>query len=193
MRTHIRLYLFIFSFIMTSVFPSPCFALFNGELSSFFSSILARFTLINPSIHQKQYSFNNKRDLRDLPFAKIIAKAAELNNLDPCLLHAIIINESNYRKTAISPCGARGLMQLMPETARELAVKNSFDPQENVAGGAQYYRKLLNEFGDHYTALLAYNSGPGNVRKGKRYKESERYAKKVISTWNSLYQQYFTR
>jgi len=180
MKIPIRLYIFIFSFVLTTGFPSPCFASFSNMLESFTHTLRQLFTI--PKLVQ-----------RDLPFEQIVNREARIYNLDPCLLHAIIIHESSYQSDAVSDSGARGLMQLMPETARELGINNSFDPQENVAGGAQYYRKLLNEFGDHYTALLAYNSGPGTVRKGKRYKESERYAKKVISTWNQLYQEVYNK
>ena len=180
MKIPIRHYIFIFSFVLTTGFPSPCFASFSNMLESFVHSFRQLFT--RPKLVQ-----------RNLPFELIIARQARLYNLDPCLLHAIIIHESAYRPDAVSHSGARGLMQIMPGTARELGIKNSFDPRENVAGGAQYYRKLLNEFGDHYTALLAYNSGPGTVRKGKRYKETERYAKKVIFTWNRLYKEAYTK
>ncbi len=123
---------------------------------------------------------------KPLPFAKIINKVANENQLSPLLLHAIIWHESSYNNKAVSSSGAAGLMQLMPATAEELQVTNCFDPSQNIAAGARYYRKLYNKFGSHYTTLVAYNSGPGTVLRGKIYKESDKYAKNVLSTWRQL-------
>jgi hypothetical protein len=89
-----------------------------------------------------------------------------LYDLDPHLVFAVIRAESNGNPNAVSPAGARGLMQLMPATAREMGVKDIFDPVENIAGGTQYLSKLMKLYsGDTALALAGYNAGPGNVKK----------------------------
>jgi len=84
--------------------------------------------------------------------------------LDPLLVRAVIEVESAYNPFAVSPKGARGLMQLMPQTARRLGVRDSFNPWENVEGGVRYLKYLLEMFhGDQRLALAAYNAGEGAV------------------------------
>jgi hypothetical protein len=97
------------------------------------------------------------------PFAPEIADAAEKTGLDQRLLSSVIHAESNFQPRAISSKGALGLMQLMPATARELAVRDPFDPQQNVQAGARYLRQLLGQFGNLNLALAAYNAGPRRV------------------------------
>jgi soluble lytic murein transglycosylase-like protein len=99
----------------------------------------------------------------DQPFAQAVDAAAQAHGLDPKLLHAVVIVESAYRTRAISPTGAAGLTQLMPATAAALGVRDRFDPEANLLGGANYLAKLLAQFGDVRLALAAYNAGPGRV------------------------------
>ncbi|HUP46921.1 MAG TPA: lytic transglycosylase domain-containing protein, partial [Thermoanaerobaculia bacterium] len=109
--------------------------------------------------------------------------AARRYKLDPLLLAAVARRESGFRARAVSPVGARGIMQLMPATARELGVKNSFDPRQNINGGAKYLRRLMNQYrGNINLALAAYNAGPGAVRKYRGippYRETRAYVKAV--------------
>lgn len=93
--------------------------------------------------------------------------AAEVR-LSPELIHSVVATESDYQPQAVSPAGAEGLMQLMPETARELGVQDSFDPLQNLRGGSRYLKQLLDKYdGDLDRALAAYNWGQGNLdRKG---------------------------
>jgi hypothetical protein len=113
-----------------------------------------------------------------------IRKAAAKYNLPGALIKAVIKAESNFDATAVSSAGARGLMQLMPATAEELGVKNSFDIEQNIDGGSRYLRKMLDKFGGNTKlALAAYNSGPGTVQKynGKvPYPETRDYVKRVM-------------
>jgi len=95
---------------------------------------------------------------------------------------SVIRVESNYNPYALSPKGARGLMQLMPGTARDLGVGNSFDPRENIEAGVRYLKQLQDLYQDDRLALAAYNAGPGAVQKYKTvppYPETQAYVKRV--------------
>jgi soluble lytic murein transglycosylase-like protein len=123
-----------------------------------------------------------------LPYHEIIRTAAESNHLDSALLHAVILAESNYNVNAISPKGATGIMQLMPQTARRFGVTNIFDPKQNIDAGAQYLGYLLKMFGnDMRLAVAAYNAGEGSIlqHNGKipPYRETNEYVRKVLATY----------
>lgn len=114
-----------------------------------------------------------------------VRQAARRYDLPPGLIKGVIRAESNFQVAAVSPAGAQGLMQLMPETAKELGVRNPFDIEENIDGGARYLRQMLDSFGgDVKVALAAYNAGPGAVAKyGGRippYQETEQYVSRVL-------------
>lgn len=113
-----------------------------------------------------------------------IQVAAQRHNIPARLIRAVIKAESNYRPQAVSEAGAKGLMQLMPETAQELGVNNPFDVKENIEGGTQYLRKMLDSFdGDVKLALAAYNAGPNAVKSHEGlipYQETQLYVQKVL-------------
>lgn len=121
-----------------------------------------------------------------------IRKAALAQMIDPLLIKAIIRTESNFDPDAVSSKGAQGLMQLMPETAKNMRVRNPFDPAQNISGGTRYLRKLLNSYdGNLALSLAAYNAGPGNVAKNgplPRFRETRDYVHRVIGHYRS-YQQ----
>lgn len=102
-----------------------------------------------------------------LPTAAIVEtvdRIAQQNQLSPRLVHSVIRVESNYDPNAVSPKGARGLMQLIPSTARRFGVSDVFDPADNIQGGARYLKYLLGLYnGDEALALAAYNAGEGAV------------------------------
>jgi soluble lytic murein transglycosylase-like protein len=99
----------------------------------------------------------------ETPYEDIIDRAAAKYDLSPALLKGVIRAESNFHTTSVSHAGAMGLMQLMPGTAKSLGVKDAFDPEQNIFGGAAYLRRQLNRFGDVRLALAAYNTGPHRV------------------------------
>ncbi len=95
---------------------------------------------------------------------QMIDQVAEKVCLAPELIHSVVATESAYNPAAVSHAGAQGLMQLMPETAQELGVEDSFDPLQNLLGGSKYLKQLLDKYdGDLDHALAAYNWGQGNV------------------------------
>jgi len=98
-------------------------------------------------------------------FQPIVLKAANRYKVDPAMVMAIIMAESSYNPKAVSKKGAKGLMQLMPTTARSLGVKDIFNPEHNINAGVRYFKKLLNQFdGNVELALAAYNAGSRKVR-----------------------------
>jgi soluble lytic murein transglycosylase-like protein len=122
------------------------------------------------------------------PFDEIIRAAADRYGVDPDLIHSVIAVESNFNPKAVSRRNARGLMQLLPNTAARLGVKNIFDPKENVDGGTRYLRDMLARYNnDVALALAAYNAGPESVEKyGKRippYPETRQYIDRIARTY----------
>jgi soluble lytic murein transglycosylase-like protein len=120
--------------------------------------------------------------------AALATAAARRHNLDPGLVLALVQVESAFQPRAVSRKGARGLTQLMPGTARELGVKNAFDPEQNLDGGARYLRQLLTRYGgDLARALAAYNAGPGAVDRHQGvppYPETRQYVRRVLDRYN---------
>jgi len=119
---------------------------------------------------------------------QIVEKAARENQLDSDFVHAVIRAESSENARAISRKGAQGLMQLMPQTAARLGVKNSFDPTENVNAGTKYLRELLARYkNDPNRALAAYNAGAARVQQYHGippYRETVAYIRSVILDFN---------
>jgi soluble lytic murein transglycosylase-like protein len=116
------------------------------------------------------------------------ASAAEFG-VDPRLVEAVVENESAFDPRATSGVGARGLMQLMPETARSLGVVDAYDPAQNVRGGTRYLRGLLDRFGSVELAIAAYNAGPGAVERYASvppYAETRKYVRTVLATYRAL-------
>jgi hypothetical protein len=112
-----------------------------------------------------------------------IVMAAARHNVDPNLVRAVVKVESNFNSNAISRKGAMGLMQLMPQTARQLKVKNPFDPEQNVDAGVRHLKSLLQSYnGDVNLTLAAYNAGEGAVRRSAgvpHIAETQDYVRKI--------------
>ena len=113
-----------------------------------------------------------------------VAAVAERYGLDTELLLALVRVESCFDTRALSRAGARGLTQLMPATARELGIDDSFDAEANLDGGARYLSQMLQRFGSEALALAAYNAGPGNVEKYggiPPFPETQNYVRRVTT------------
>jgi soluble lytic murein transglycosylase-like protein len=121
-------------------------------------------------------------------FDPIITKAADRYKFDSALIKAVIMMESAYNPKAVSKQGAKGLMQLMPRTARALGVKNAFNPAHNINGGVKYLRQLLDTFDDNIKfALAAYNAGSSKVKRHggiPPIKATKAYVKKVFAYYH---------
>jgi soluble lytic murein transglycosylase-like protein len=125
-----------------------------------------------------------------------IDKAAQRHNVDPNLVRALVKVESNFNPNAVSRKGAMGLMQLMPQTARQLNLKNPFDPQENVDAGVRHLKQLLENYGgDVRLSLAAYNAGSGAVARSRgvpNYLETRNYVRRITNIYSgSLGSSYF--
>ncbi len=121
-------------------------------------------------------------------YSHIVNNTSKKYNIEPSLVNAVIEVESNWNSKAISKKGAQGLMQLMPATAEEFNIINPFNPEENIEGGVQYLRYLMDKFnGDIALTLAAYNAGPKRIEKFKGIPpitETRKYVKRVLSIYN---------
>jgi soluble lytic murein transglycosylase-like protein len=120
----------------------------------------------------------------NVPYREILVRAAREAGIPLSLLVAVASAESGFNPRAESHAGARGVMQLMPETAKELGVKDVWDPAENIPAGARYLARLLKQFNDTTLAVAAYNAGPSRVAAVGRVPnitETQVYVKRVLS------------
>ena len=114
----------------------------------------------------------------------LIEGAAAKYGVEPDLVRAVVRAESGFNPAAVSPAGARGLMQLMPGTAQAMGVSDAFDPGQNVDAGVRYLKQQIDRFGDVRLALAAYNAGPNAVAKYggvPPYRETRDYVNRVLS------------
>jgi len=141
-----------------------------------------KYTLI---MREKRVLLDRKLGENISQYDELIKKTSGRYNVEPALVKAIIKAESNFNHRAVSPKGAKGLMQLMPATASSLQVRDSFHPENNIEGGVKYVRYLLNFFnGNLPLALAAYNAGENAVlRYGgiPPYRETQTYVRRVLS------------
>jgi transglycosylase-like protein with SLT domain len=123
------------------------------------------------------------------PLNEVVNIASAAYHLDPDLVNSVIHAESGFNAHAVSPKGARGLMQLMPGTASQLGVNDSFDPQANVTGGSRYLRELLERYDfDLVKALAAYNAGPDRVEQYRGvppFRETRAYVARIVHEYNT--------
>ncbi len=134
------------------------------------------------------FSFPQSHSPSQGKYDNIIATLSQKHEVPQSLVHSIIKAESNYDAWAISPKGALGLMQLMPETAIQYKVNNVFDPKQNIEGGIKYLADLIELYeGDTEHVLAAYNAGQEAIRRYggiPPYKETKNYIKKVMASYS---------
>jgi soluble lytic murein transglycosylase-like protein len=130
-----------------------------------------------------------KVKLLDVPFASLIADSSRAHGVAPELVASVIAVESNFNPNAVSWKSARGLMQLMPDTAVRLGVKNVFDPQQNIEAGTRYLKELLLRYNyDLALTLAAYNAGPNRVEQYRSvppYRETRDYVRRVTEKYQA--------
>ncbi len=134
-------------------------------------------------IKEKRVIIKIKGDIAQ--YDAMIKKASDKYNVDYALIKAVIKAESNFNHRAVSPVGAQGLMQLMPQTAAQLNVEDSFHPEDNIDGGVRYLRYLIRLYnGNLSLALAAYNAGEGAVARYHNrippYPETQNYVQRVL-------------
>ncbi len=125
-------------------------------------------------------------------FADVVRRAAAYYSLPEALIWAVMHVESGFNPDVVSHKGAQGLMQLMPGTATEMGVRDAFDPEQNIFGGARYLRLLANKFdGDLVLALSGYNAGGGAVDNvgGIPYSETAEYVRRVLNFYYAYQRQ----
>lgn len=150
----------------------------NGATSS-------RLDVNRPSSEKAPALSSQISDRPALMIEKSIQEASRKYDLPEALIRSVIRHESNFRTDAVSRAGAQGLMQLMPDTAKALGVKNPFDARQNIDGGTRYLRQMVDLFdGDLEKALAAYNAGPGRVKQYNGvppYRETRAYVNRVLT------------
>jgi soluble lytic murein transglycosylase-like protein len=166
----------------------------NPQLISLQNPKLETIT-IPPHLGLGYNTFNDLNQINNAPYSNTnlgsnaenaIQQAAQYYGISPNLIKAVMGVESGKNATALSPKGAQGLMQLMPGTAAEMGVRNSYDPVQNIWGGAGYIAKIINTYSRQYeftptaeNVLRAYNAGPAAVEKSRSYKETNSYVNKL--------------
>jgi len=133
-------------------------------------------------IRTPEYNKPAKQYIRD--YEEVISRVSKKFRVEPSLIKAVIKAESDFDQAAVSHKGAQGLMQLMPETANEMEVRNPFDPEENIVGGTRYLSLMLDRFkNDLHMALAAYNAGPETVEEHRGippFPETRNFVERVL-------------
>jgi soluble lytic murein transglycosylase-like protein len=174
---------FLYSVSASAAADFYCFT--DGEGNTYYTNVPGNGRVKVPLPIKKTLSKPSSPSSLDIAaYEPIITSAGQRFTIDPDLIRAVIKAESNFNHRAVSPKGALGLMQLMPETAQEMAVANPFNPEENIHGGVRYLSKLLQLLDRNLPlALAAYNAGPERVVSRNEIppiEETRNYVKRVM-------------
>jgi len=149
-----------------------------------------------PTSHRYQLFRKNKSSARhssNKHYDQLIREISQRHNINPALVKAVIKAESDFDPNAVSKKGARGLMQLMPQTLKDLKVYDPFHPRENINGGVRFLKRLLKRFNNNLSlTLAAYNAGPETVERYDTippYQETQLYVKKVLNYFDRYRQE----
>ena len=162
------------------------------EVSNKFGSLtgIKAEKISKPAVTKPNKSIEIPEISKNAPKSQILSmidKVARKHGVDEKLVRALVRQESGFNPKATSHCGAMGLMQLMPSTAKGLGVKDAYNPVQNVEGGVKYLKSMLNRYnGNVILALAAYNAGPGAVDKYDGvppYKETQNYVKNILANY----------
>ena len=173
-----------FAELLTSFMEPDAPSINNKEVIQ--SSSLPAFISRSPSIKEVPAEDQASR----AAIEQGIAQAAEKYGVPSALIRAVIKAESNFDPRAVSPAGASGLMQLMPDTARSLGIEDPFEVNQNIDGGVRYLKQMINQFKHIPLALAAYNAGPGNVDKHggiPPFQETRNYVDKILKDFQQYY------
>jgi soluble lytic murein transglycosylase len=179
---------------ITLFFAARCLSVASDIYMSFDENGIVHFTNTPTSSDEKIFfketvDSDQSVNMSDR-YDELIQKAANQYNIAFQLLKALIKVESDFNPLAVSPAGAKGLMQIMPENMDDLGIKNVFDPAENIMGGTRYLRALLEKFDKNIPlALAAYNAGPNVVRRYGSippFNETEMFVNSVMTYYHAL-------
>ncbi len=184
-KTMILLHTFIVLLLMFSISEADIYKYVDENGVVHYSNVPNKNAVM---IVSSPVSNSNHDSQRYSNIEKIAERKSFQYRLDPSLVKAIIKAESDWNPSAISPKGAIGLMQLMPQTIKHMAVSNPFDPAQNIDGGIRYLKYLLKRFhGDLTLALAAYSAGPTAVERYGTippYRETRYYVNKILSSYH---------
>ena len=159
----------------------------ESDYKSGFGSLLTKPVTTKVEAKISAFGENSKIEGTKPQLLSMISQISQKHGVDEKLVNAVIKQESGFNTKATSHCGAMGLMQLMPTTAKSLGVKDAYNPVENVEGGVKYLKSMLEKYnGNIILALSAYNAGPNAVDKYDGvppYAETQNYVKKILADY----------